>query len=407
MGSSVRSWRHACRVAVVIAATAWPCAAPAQDQTDARAILEQATSAKDPLIATPEIDRALAPWYALKERLHRDHGVWFVMNYSALYQGATRSLTGIDHAAGGVFDIYGVWTPFARGSGWEGLLGFRIADQHRYGTAVAPSRFGSELGSSWGTALAFDIREFIPIELWWEQHFANDFFRIRVGKLDPFTIFDPLSLSHPFEGFMSHPLTLNSAIAFSGAGIGALLRVNPFPGLYLHGGVFNANGDGRKIDTIDRGEYLTMAQLGWSPSFAIGKGDYRVTLWKADRRVIDGVPAGTGLSFMAEQEFGNLMPFFRYGHATGGATFLRNMVAAGLGFRKIFGRKSDVLGIGATWGEPLYPGLRTQYGLEAYYRLQVTNEFALTPDLQLIFNPATNPATDHIAIFSLRARLSL
>jgi porin len=377
-------------------------------QTDARQILVEATSAKQPLIATPETDRALAPWYALKQRLHRDHGLWFVVNYSALYQRATASRTGVNSAAGGVFDAYGVWVPFARGTGWEGLLGFRIADQHAYGRSVAPSRFGSELGSSWGTALAFDLRELVPIELWWEQHFFKDAFRIRAGKLDPFTIFDPLSLSHPFEGFMSHPLTLNSTIAWPASGFGVLARANLLEGLYLHGGVFNANGDGSNIDTFfERNEHLVMVQAGWNPSFAFGKGDYRLTLWKADRRLIAGVAEGAGLSFMAEQEIGDLMPFLRYGHANGGATFLKNMVAAGLGFRKAFGRRSDVLAFGATWGEPLFPGLRTQYGLEAYYRLQLTNELALTPDVQVIFNPAQNPGVDCIGVFSLRARVSL
>jgi porin len=380
----------------------------AAERPDAREILEQATSPKHPLIPTPGIDRALAPWYALKQRLHQDHGLWFVVNYSALYQRATASKTGIGYAAGGVFDTYGVWVPFARGTGWEGLLGFRIADQHPYGRSVPPSRFGAELGSSWGTALAFDRRELVPIELWWEQHLFQDALRIRVGKLDPYTIFDPLSLSHPFEGFMSHPLTLNSAIAWSGSGAGALVRFNMGEGFYVHGGIFDANGNQRDLDTFfERKEYLTMAQLGWNPSFAFGKGDYRLMLWKADKRTIAGVAEGSGVAIIAEQEVGNLMPFLRYGNATGGATFLKNMVAAGLGFRKIFGRQSDVLALGAIWGEPLFPGLRTQYGLEAYYRLQVTNEFALTPDVQLIFNPANNPNVDCIAVFSLRARLSL
>jgi porin len=46
-----------------------------------------------------------------------------------------------------------------------------------------------------------------------------------------------------------------------------------------------------------------------------------------------------------------------------------------------------------------------QYTIETYYRLQVLNHLQVTPDLQLLFNPAFNPDEDRVWIFSLRARL--
>jgi porin len=47
-----------------------------------------------------------------------------------------------------------------------------------------------------------------------------------------------------------------------------------------------------------------------------------------------------------------------------------------------------------------------QYTVEAYYRVQLYDRLAITPDLQLIKNPAANPDEDLIWIAGLRARLA-
>jgi porin len=51
--------------------------------------------------------------------------------------------------------------------------------------------------------------------------------------------------------------------------------------------------------------------------------------------------------------------------------------------------------------------LPTQNGYELFYRLQVTKEFAVTPDIQYLRNPALNPDESSIWVFGLRLRLSL
>ena len=40
------------------------------------------------------------------------------------------------------------------------------------------------------------------------------------------------------------------------------------------------------------------------------------------------------------------------------------------------------------------------------YRLQVTRELAITPDVQLLINPALNPEKNAIWVFGLRGRLA-
>jgi porin len=412
MGVVVRVWRIVWRIIAILAVVAAPsmhrATAAERAQRAAAADPSPAIPDNDPLLVTPGIDRALADWYALKRRLDRDHALWFAVNYTALLQGTTASKTGVNSAAGGVFDIYGVWTAFGRGTGWQGVVGFRFADQSRYGRSVVPSRFGAELGSNWGTALAFDSVPFNPIELWWEQHLFDDRVSLRVGKVDATMLFDPLTLSAPFEGFLGHPFNLNSSIGFAAEGFGGALRVTPVKDVYALAGIFDANGTGRDIGTFfSRQEYLRMLEFGWQPTSSAGKGDYHVTLWETDARLIAGIPAGRGMTLSAEQAFGSWLPFIRYGTASGGATWLKTLVAAGVGLRSPFGRKSDVLGIGVSWGAPLIASQREQSGIEIFYRLQLTRQLAVTPDVQLIFHPAQNPGVGRIAVFSLRTRWSL
>jgi porin len=45
--------------------------------------------------------------------------------------------------------------------------------------------------------------------------------------------------------------------------------------------------------------------------------------------------------------------------------------------------------------------------MELYYRLQLFQHLAITPDAQLVIDPVLNPDEDRIWVFGLRARLTL
>jgi porin len=52
-------------------------------------------------------------------------------------------------------------------------------------------------------------------------------------------------------------------------------------------------------------------------------------------------------------------------------------------------------------------GLSDQYALEFFYRMNLTAQVTLTPDIQFVKNPALNPSEDSIWVFGLRARLAI
>ena len=55
-----------------------------------------------------------------------------------------------------------------------------------------------------------------------------------------------------------------------------------------------------------------------------------------------------------------------------------------------------------TWG----PGLDDQQTVEVFYRIQLWKEFAITPDIQYIRNPALNPDDSSLWVFGLRGRFA-
>lgn len=53
------------------------------------------------------------------------------------------------------------------------------------------------------------------------------------------------------------------------------------------------------------------------------------------------------------------------------------------------------------------PGLDDEYVFETSYKVQIWPFLSLTPDLQLLLNPAKNPAESSVWVFGLRAILTL
>jgi porin len=45
--------------------------------------------------------------------------------------------------------------------------------------------------------------------------------------------------------------------------------------------------------------------------------------------------------------------------------------------------------------------------MELFYRINLTEQFTVTPDIQLVKNPAQNPTEDTIWVFGIRARLAI
>jgi porin len=69
-------------------------------------------------------------------------------------------------------------------------------------------------------------------------------------------------------------------------------------------------------------------------------------------------------------------------------------------------RKYDAAGIGLAWSQPSDTSKtvfhENEYSLEAGYVLQITPTMKLQPDVQVVWNPAFNPASGPAVVFQLQ-----
>ncbi len=72
-----------------------------------------------------------------------------------------------------------------------------------------------------------------------------------------------------------------------------------------------------------------------------------------------------------------------------------------------FRRNSDLLGLAVNWGDPPDSSLSSQVTGELFYRVQLAQNLAITPSLQLLKDPALNPEDDTVWIWGIRVRMTL
>jgi porin len=183
--------------------------------------------------------------------------------------------------------------------------------------------------------------------------------------------------------------------------------------LWIGGGLYDANAASGVFDwdTIEEREFLSHLEIGWTPTFARrAKDRLQLTWWHKDRRQAAGVPSGSGWAFSGSWEVREgLMTFLRAGHSDGGAGVAAED-AISLGMEAVVAGGS-VLSFGTGWAKPNRrtngPDVRDEYVIETSFKVQVTRNFSLLPNLQLLLDPASNPDEDRVVVFGLRAGIAL
>jgi porin len=101
--------------------------------------------------------------------------------------------------------------------------------------------------------------------------------------------------------------------------------------------------------------------------------------------------------------------FIRGGYAEDGGAILEKSLSTGFAWARVAG--GNQLGVGYNWGVPMEstygPGLPNQSTVEAFYRIQLFEDLAVTPDVQYIRNPALNREENSVWVWSVRLRLAI
>jgi len=369
-------------------------------------LAEDATIA--PRFRFQRLQNAFDPWYKYKECLNRRAGFQFNIDDSILYQTATASLGQID-AASGIVRFYGQWELFRNCiccSSKKGLLVFKAEDRHRIGTPLTPFELGFEAGSIVPTGTFFSEFPFSVTNLYWKQYFFESDLAVAIGRIDVTDFVDPYAMMNPLTHFLNLAFSTNPTIAVPNQGLGIAAGAMFTEQLYLQGGLCDANGQPTHAGFntfFEDSEYFSYIEFGVTPSKdRIYLDRMGVTLWHTDPRKKAGTPEGNGVALTLQKFISDKwLPFFRFGYSDGDAALMQTTFSSGIGLQR---KNRDVAGIGLSWGKPSDEQLRKQFTSEFFYRFQLTQFLAITPDIQLIVDPALNPNTDVLALFSVRLR---
>jgi porin len=345
--------------------------------------------------------------------MQEENGLSIGVDYSAVSLSASESL-GEDHAAGGMLRFFGTWDLFGRGSDNTGALVWKIENRHAY-TDIAPSALGFETGYIGLFEPPFSDQKARVTNLYWRQRWDN--VTLIAGFLDVTDYVDVYALASPWTGFMNFAFSTGTTTIPlpNDATLGIALGVWLTDRLYVIGGLSDTNSDPTNpfdgFDTFfDEREYFKHFEVGATNSREnIYVDNIHLTIWQVDEREAAKTPDGWGANFSYTRYLDDKwLPYIRAGYADDGGSLMQKSLSVGIAYQPVPG--SNLLGAGFNWGEPnessFESGLDDQYALEVFYRLNISEQLAITPDIQFIRNPAQNPTESSIWVFGLRARMA-
>jgi porin len=354
-------------------------------------------------------------YFDWKDRVKEENGVGFGGDYSFAYLSASNS-PGADDAFGGMYRLFGTWEATADGKGNSGALIWKVEHRHAYGSNIPPGSLGFETGYIGLHLPPFSDQGMRLTNLYWRQRMKGGKLVFVGGFVDVTDYVDVYILASPWTGYFNFAFSTGSAtMAVPNEGWGMALGGYLNDNWYLIGGFADSNSDPTDpidgLDTFfDEREYFKHVELGWNASVETAFLDnVHLTLWHNDKREAAATPSGWGANLSFSRSWKeHWIPFLRFGYAKDAGTLLERSVVTGLAYQTVPG--GNQLGLAYNYGVPNEntwgPGLDKQHTLEAFYRIQLWKEIAITPDIQYIRNPALNPAEKDLWVFGIRARFA-
>ena len=366
-------------------------------------------------------------WFKWKEDLYEKAGVKLGFSYQAIYQNASDTTSffgfdGEDDVAAGWALLEGKWEMYNRGQDYEGSLVAALDWRHTFTDGRDPAAWGTfDVGSLWLTDVAYiEWDPWVPVAFW-EQWFTKDRFVVRLGQQNVGQIYDFFRFKDLRVAFSGTPFNAPaSVVPFPGPGLGAAFELWPIKDstLYVVGTVNDMNFEIEEWtwdDAIDDADFFYGLEVGYNWARAPGDFDHlHLNLFYADKPAENPLPifpskSGWGFKILGEKQMGRLVGFGSYTYNTSkggafGATFARHQTTAGLAVLKPFGLRGEI-GLGTSWAQPRDSDLRSQYGMEGYWKLLLLPNLWVTPGVQVIFDPTFNPQEDTVTIAQIKARL--
>ncbi len=241
---------------------------------------------------------------------------------------------------------------------------------------------------------------------YWAQALAGGRAGFVAGRIDPGDYSDILGYVNPRTTFSNYSILFSPVLPIPDPGFGIAGGGFLTDQVYALGLVSDANGSLTDIDWFPGGsEFFTYGEIGWTPEPSKRYlTNVHLGVFHVDERTDAGVPSAKGAMLSANHTFENeLMVFGRLGWSDGTAPIANRAVNAGVLWRPGF--YDDLFGFGITVADRSDNALDTQTTVEAFYRFDVSDNIAITGDLQHINNPGFSD--DDPWIIGLRVRINL
>jgi len=380
-------------------------------------------------------------YFDWKTDLNDKYGLKLAFSYQSLYQNASDGggiLLGPsnnDTAWGGWAVVEAKWKAFDRGGDFEGSLVAALDWRHTIGGEQDPANLFADIGSLWPTDFVYLSWDPWFANLYWEQKFKKDQakntgFVLRVGTQVAAQFIDFFRFKDARTSFSGGPFTVApTSLPTPPPGLGASFRWSPASGspLYVSGTINDMNaeaGEWSWDNAFDYGQFFYGLEVGYNWRRSPGDFDHlHLLAFYADEKdtQLPVLPneSGNGFKVLGSKQWGRIVGFGSYTYNTAegggfGVTFAKHTVNAGVALQRLLGINGE-LALGATWMESidnlflptLPPGtqIKDQYGFELYWKLLLTPDLWITPQVQYIVNPSFNPTTDSILIPGLKFRL--
>ncbi|MCL5778340.1 carbohydrate porin [Limibaculum sp. FT325] len=360
----------------------------------------------------------LDPYFEAKASLEDATGISFGVDYTTLGLTTTDN-NGNGSSASGIARFYGAWELLGRGTPNTGALVFKVEHRHAY-TAIPASGLGFDVGYAGLIGTPFNDQGARVTNLYWRQRFGDGHGTVIGGFLDTSDYVDAFALGSPWLHYTNFVFSTGSATiglpddATFGIAGAMFLTDN----IYVIAGLADANGDSNEVFSgfetfFGENEYFSSVEVGWtSARERLIFDNIHATFWHTDGSGDLGIDDGWGVvgsaSWYVREQW---LPFLRGGYSKDGGALLEASVSAGIGWQPHPGPGRDLLAVGVNWGRPseasFGKGADDQITAEFFYRFNVGEHLAITPDVQVIFDPALDPSKDVIGVLGLRARLAL
>jgi len=341
----------------------------------------------------------------LKEKLAAE-GIDLAVDYSALALGVDNALDGADDSAsGGMLRFYGSWQATQGGS-----LIWKVEHRHSY-TDTEPRFITFNAGVQGLEAPPFSDQEGRLTNFYWKQRLNDGRATLVGGFLDVTDYLDVYAVASPWTGFVNFAFsTGNSTIALpNDAALGVAAATMLGDNFFVIGGLTDMESDPTSpfdgFDTFfNDNNYFKSIELGWtSEQSNIYVDNVHITFWDADESMELNQASDSGVNFSASKMIGAWLPFVRIGVADNGSLLgIDKSVSAGFALYGL-GGESNTLGAALNWADA--GGDDDQVTLEVFYLMKFMGFWEITPDIQVVQDPATNPDEDQVVIYGLRTRL--